>query len=84
MAEPAQRRWTVEEFLAWDDGTDRRYELVDGRIVAIEPSSEAHATIVPNLAMALRHSCDHITACWERSVSGWRAATTASISATWR
>ena len=29
MAEPAEKRWTVEDFLAWDDGTDRRYELVD-------------------------------------------------------
>jgi hypothetical protein len=28
--ERAEKRWTVEEFLAWDDGTDRRYELVDG------------------------------------------------------
>ena len=29
MAEAAEKRWTVEEFLAWDDGPDRRYELVD-------------------------------------------------------
>ena len=46
MAEPAEKRWTVAEFLAWDDGTDRRYELVDGRIVAMAPPSEAHGTIV--------------------------------------
>jgi Uma2 family endonuclease len=45
MAEPAEKRWTVEEFLAWDDGTDRRYELVAGQIVAMAPPSEAHATI---------------------------------------
>jgi Uma2 family endonuclease len=54
MAEPAEKRWTVEEFLAWDDGTDRRYELVDGRIVAMAPPSEAHATIVINLGGELR------------------------------
>jgi Uma2 family endonuclease len=29
MAEPAEKRWTVEEFLAWDDGTDRRYDRDD-------------------------------------------------------
>ena len=46
MAEAAERRWRVEEFLAWDDGTDRRHELVDGRIVAMAPPSEAHAAIV--------------------------------------
>jgi len=55
MAEPAEKRWTVEEFLAWDDGTDRRYELVDGRIVAMAPPSEAHGTIVANLAAELRN-----------------------------
>jgi Uma2 family endonuclease len=37
MAEAAERRWTVDEFLDWDDGTDRCYELVDGRIVAMAP-----------------------------------------------
>jgi Uma2 family endonuclease len=40
MAKPAEKRWTVDEFLAWDDGTGRRYELVDGRIVAMAPPSE--------------------------------------------
>jgi Uma2 family endonuclease len=54
MAEPAEKRWTVEEFLAWDDGTDRRYELVDGRIMAMAPPSEALANIVINLGAELR------------------------------
>jgi Uma2 family endonuclease len=53
MAEPAEKRWTVEEFLAWDDGTDRRYELVDGQIAAMAPPSEAHGTIVANLTIAI-------------------------------
>ena len=53
MAEPAEKRWTVEEFLDWDDGTDRRHELVDGRIVAMTPPSEAHATIVSNLTIQI-------------------------------
>ena len=54
MAEPAEKRWTVEEFLAWDDGTDRRDELVDGQVVAMAPPSEAHAAIVINLGAELR------------------------------
>jgi hypothetical protein len=29
MGEAARKRITVDEFLVWDDGTDRRYELVD-------------------------------------------------------
>jgi Uma2 family endonuclease len=54
MAAPAPKRMTVPEFLEWDDGTDRRYELVDGRIVAMAPPSEAHATIIINLGSELR------------------------------
>jgi Uma2 family endonuclease len=53
MAEPAEKRWTVEEFLDWDDGTDRRHELVDGRIVSMTPPSETHGTIVMNLGRAI-------------------------------
>ena len=55
MADAAEKRWTVEEFLEWDDGTDRRHELVDGRIVALAPPSEAHAAIVSNLAIEIRN-----------------------------
>jgi Uma2 family endonuclease len=55
MAEPAEKRWTVEEFLVWDDGTDRRHELVGGHILAMAPPSEAHATIVVNLGAELRN-----------------------------
>jgi Uma2 family endonuclease len=53
MAEPAEKRWTVEEFLAWNDGTDRRHELVDGQLVAMAPPSEAHGTIVANLTIRI-------------------------------
>jgi Uma2 family endonuclease len=53
MAEPAEKRWTVEEFLAWDDGTDRRYELVGGEIAAMAPPTEAHAAIVSSLTIRI-------------------------------
>jgi Uma2 family endonuclease len=45
---------SLAEFLEWDDGTDTRYELIDGRPVAMEPPIEAHGTIVANLAAAVR------------------------------
>ena len=41
---------SLAEFLEWDDGTDTRYELIDGRPVAMAPPIEAHGTIVANLA----------------------------------
>jgi Uma2 family endonuclease len=53
MAEAAEKRWTVEEFLDWNDGTDRRHELVDGRIVSMAPPSESHAAIVSNLTIQI-------------------------------
>jgi hypothetical protein len=37
MAEPAIRRMTVDDFLRREDGTDTRYDLVDGFVLAIAP-----------------------------------------------
>jgi Uma2 family endonuclease len=54
MAEPAQRRISLAEFLEWDDVTDTRYELLDGRPVAMAPPIEAHGIIVANLAQIVR------------------------------
>ena len=54
MAEPAERRMSLAEFLEWDDGTDTRYELIDGHPVAMAPPIEAHGTIVANLTAAIR------------------------------
>lgn len=31
VAEPARRLWTLDQFLAFDDGTDRSYELLPAR-----------------------------------------------------
>jgi Uma2 family endonuclease len=53
MAEAAHRKMTVDEFLAWDDGTDRRHELVRGEIVAMAPPNERHGTIAAFLVAAL-------------------------------
>jgi Uma2 family endonuclease len=50
MAEPAEQRMNLAAFLEWDDGTETRYELVDGRPRAMAPPIEAHGTIVANLA----------------------------------
>lgn len=55
MGAPARqpRRITIGEFLAWDDGTDTRYELVDGEIVAMNPPMAPHARLVALLAGAI-------------------------------
>jgi Uma2 family endonuclease len=50
MAEPAAQRMSLAAFLEWDEGPDTRYELIDGRPVAMAPPIEACGTIVANLA----------------------------------
>jgi Uma2 family endonuclease len=53
MADLAEKLMTVAEFLNWDDGTDTRYELVQGRIVAMAPVSPNHSIIASKLVGAL-------------------------------
>ena len=49
MAEPARRLWSLDEFLAFDDGSDTRYELFDGQIFAMAPTSDVHGALVARL-----------------------------------
>ena len=44
---------TLAEFLAWDDGSDRRYELVDGFPVMMAPATEAHGELAAALAIQI-------------------------------
>jgi Uma2 family endonuclease len=53
MPELAPRQMTVGEFLAYDDGTDTRYELVDGELVVMNPPAEPHVRITANVYDAL-------------------------------
>ncbi len=48
------QRMTLDEFLAWDDGTETRYELAGGEVVAMTPPLESHGTVVANLGGELR------------------------------
>jgi Uma2 family endonuclease len=54
MASPAPKRLTLAEFLEWDDGTDRRYELLDGVPVMMAPSLEAHGELAAALGAEIR------------------------------
>ena len=50
MAQVKEKLWTLEEFLAFDDGTDTSYQLFEGRIVAMNPPLRGHASLVGRLA----------------------------------
>jgi hypothetical protein len=45
MSDVAIKRMTLEEFLAWDNGTDTRYELIGGFPMAMAPGLEGHWTL---------------------------------------
>ncbi|HYX17308.1 MAG TPA: hypothetical protein VE944_23730 [Nostoc sp.] len=44
---------TIEEYLAYDDGTDTRYELVDGELVEIPTESQGNLDIAKYLLFEL-------------------------------
>jgi Uma2 family endonuclease len=41
----AVRKFTLDEYLAYDDGTDTRYELVDGELLKVPPESDRNNLI---------------------------------------
>jgi hypothetical protein len=51
---PDTRAMTLAAFLDWDDGTDRRYELVRGEVRAMAPTTLAHAELLSNVLAELR------------------------------
>ncbi len=49
MAEAALRRMSLEEFLRWEDGTDTRYQLVEGMPQAMPPPAPGHGILAARL-----------------------------------
>ena len=47
------QRLTFEQYLEWDDGTDKRYELVEGRLVELPPESEPNTSLANFLFLQL-------------------------------
>ena len=60
--QPADLRMLLAEFLDWDDGTDTRYELIDGQVVAMAPPNPRHSAVTGRLARlignALKPPCE--------------------------
>ncbi len=57
--QPADLKLTLAEFLDWDDGTDTRYELIDGRVVAMAPPSPRHSALTGRLARLIGDGIRH-------------------------
>ena len=53
MIQTNLKRLTFEEYLTYDDGTDNKYELVDGELVLMPLAVFGHAAIVNVLYIAI-------------------------------
>jgi len=49
MADTVRRRWTLAEFLAWENQQETRHEFVSGRVRAMVGASRQHNMIARNL-----------------------------------
>ncbi|MDJ0898745.1 MAG: Uma2 family endonuclease [Xenococcus sp. MO_188.B8] len=47
---PTSKKITFAEYLSYDDGTNRRFELVSGQLVEMPPASFLHSDIIDFLA----------------------------------
>ena len=70
MSERALRRMNVEQFLRWEDGTDTRYELVDGFPLAMAPPARAHGILCARLAGAIDASLRGRRPCTAQTEAG--------------
>ncbi|MGA2126724.1 MAG: Uma2 family endonuclease [Xanthobacteraceae bacterium] len=66
----AIQRMTVREFLAWAEGQDARYELVDGQTVAMAPERSEHVRAKRRAANALEAAIRHAGVPCEAFVEG--------------
>jgi len=58
MSVVATKKMTVDEFLAWAEAQDGRWELLDGELVAMSPERVAHLETKFTVATALKNAVD--------------------------
>ncbi|MEB3213938.1 MAG: Uma2 family endonuclease [Leptolyngbyaceae bacterium] len=58
MVQAPTQKFTFEEYLVFDDGTDARYELVNGLLVPMNPPQGIHAIIAGFLFSVLYRYCE--------------------------
>lgn len=65
----ASGKMTFDEYLAYDDGTDTRYELVNGELIAMPPESRLNARIAMFLVLEFaKHVPFHLICCKDTEV----------------
>jgi Uma2 family endonuclease len=56
-APPLTKLMTMEDYLAYDDGTDKRYELVDGELVEMPTESQRNIDVAKYLLFEFAKHC---------------------------
>ena len=59
-----QQKLTFEEYLNYDDGTDTRYELVNGELVAMSQPEGLHEDIAERLYLAFKAEIERLSLPW--------------------
>jgi Uma2 family endonuclease len=59
-----RRRMTLKEFLSYDDGTNTRYELVDGVLVEMSLGTGKHGRAIHRLAKRLEAAAENLGTDW--------------------
>jgi Uma2 family endonuclease len=62
MSATAEKRLNVDEFLAWADGREGKWELHDGIPVAMSPERVRHAATKTDVVFTLRTAIDRASA----------------------
>ena len=60
-----QRQMTFQEYLVYDDGTDTRYELLNGELVSMSPPTWLHLRIARYLEGLFNREIDRLGLSWE-------------------
>src|SRR5919205_1765219 len=74
MGERVSGLMSATEFLAWDDGTDTRYELIDGVPVAMAPGITTHAQVAQNVSFLVDRAVERCRPCRAVQQGGIRLA----------
>ena len=64
MVNTATQRLTFEDYLTYDDGTDNRYELVDGQLILMTPPRVEHFLIVDFIDNTLKAAIQRLSSPW--------------------
>ncbi len=64
-AAPKSRIFTFDEYLTYDDGTDTRYEFVNGELVSVPPATHLHRRIAQFLEAVFLSEIARLKYEWE-------------------